>query len=182
MPKALLWFCLAAGLAGPVIAQDRGLTTPVNALGGPSWQTRIERDAASLLPARGVSALLMPALLMPANQSQTVRLLGDYQFTALRLGDTGGLRLTGGLLINLRQNNVLGLLVNDSSNAQPYAGIGYASSGARGDWGFSADLGLAAQGLSSLRLDRLVNGGNGLSVDGSPRLLPMVRLGMNLAF
>lgn len=177
MPKALLWFCLAAGLASPAIAQDRGLTTPANALGGPSWQTRFERDAASLLPARGVSALLMPA-----NQVQTVRLLGDYQFAALRLGNTGGLRLTGGLLINLRQSNTQGLLVNDSSNAQPYAGIGYASSGARGDWGFSADLGLAAQGLGSLRLDRLVNGGNGLSVDGSPRLLPMVRLGMNLAF
>jgi len=178
MPKALLlWVCLAASLAGPVIAQDRGLTTPANALGGPSWQARFERDTTSLLPARGVTALLMPV-----SQAQTVRLVGDYQFNALRLGNTGGLRLTGGLLINLRQNNVQGLLINDSSNAQPYAGIGYTSAGARGDWGFSADLGLAAQGLGSLRLDRLVNGGNGLGLDGSLRLLPVVRLGMNLAF
>ena len=178
MHKALLmWACSAALLAGPADAQDRGLTAQADALGGPSWQARFERDAVSLLPAGGATALLLPV-----NQAQTLRLLGDYQFNALRLGNTGGLRLTGGLLINLRQNNTLGLLVNDSSNAQPYAGIGYASAGARGDWGFSADLGLAAQGLGSLRLDRLVTGGNGLSVDGSLRLLPVVRLGMNLAF
>jgi len=178
MHKALLmWACSVALLAGPAGAQNRGLSAQADALGGPSWQARFERDITSLMPTGGATALLLPV-----NQAQTVRLLGDYQFTALRLGNTGGLRLTGGLLINLRQNNTLGLLVNDSSNAQPYAGIGYTSAGARGDWGFSADLGLAAQGLGSLRLDRLVNGGNGLGLDGSLRLLPVVRLGMNLAF
>ena len=45
-----------------------------------------------------------------------------------------------------------------------------------------ADLGLAAQGLGSLRLDRLLSGGGSPAVDGAPRLLPMVRLGLNLAF
>jgi hypothetical protein len=167
----------AAALSLPASAQDRGLTTSADALGGPSWQSRFERDTLlSALPAQGVTALLMPV-----SQPQTLRLLGDYQFSALRLGNTGGLRLTGGVLINLRQASTLGLPVSESASALPYAGVGYASAGQRGDWGFSADLGLAAQGLGSLRLDRLLSGG-GLGLDGPPRLLPMVRLGMNLAF
>ena len=74
-----------------------------------------------------------------------------------------------------------GQLMGDVSGALPYAGIGYASAGLNGAWGFSADLGLAAQGLGALRLDRLISG-NGLSVDGSLRVLPMVRLGMSLRF
>ena len=48
-----------------------------------------------------------------------------------------------------------------------------------GRWGFSADLGLAANGLGPLRLDRPALS---LGSDGLPRLLPMVRLGMTLAF
>jgi hypothetical protein len=174
----LLLSCSTAALSFSVAAQDRGLALAADALGGPHWQARFERDSVtSLLPASGVTALLMPVA-----TSQTLRLLGDYQFSALRLGATGGLRLSGGVLLNLRQASGLGLLAGEGGSAQPYAGIGYASAGQRGDWGFSADVGLAAQGLGGLRLDRLFNGGTGLSVDGSLRLLPVVRLGMSLAF
>ena len=107
-------------------------------------------------------------------------MFGDYQFSSLRLGDTGGLRLTGGLLINLRTGLSIGSSA-DNATALPYAGIGYSSGSNRGEWGFSADLGLAAPGLASWRLDRLIGGG-GLTVDGAIRLQPMVRLGMNVAF
>jgi hypothetical protein len=99
----------------------------------------------------------------------------------LRLGNTGGLRLTGGVLINLRSTSGVSTGA-DSTSALPYAGIGYSSGSQRGDWGFSADLGLAAQGLGSVRLDRLLNGGSGLGSDTAIRLQPVVRLGMSLAF
>jgi len=176
MRKTWLLGCLATTLALPLAAQDRGLSPPTDALGGPAWQARFERDALSLLPARGVTGLLMPAL-----QTQTLRLFGDVQFSTLRLGDTGGLRLTGGLLINLRASGS-GVVSTDGGSALPYAGIGYASGGLNGSWGFSADLGLAAPGLGSARLDRLLSSGNALGIDSTTRLLPMVRLGMSLAF
>lgn len=162
-------------LAGPLLAQDRGLALASDALGGAQWQSRFEHDT-------GLGSPIDRMLWLPVARAQRLRLLGDYQFSHWRLGDTGGLRLTGGLLINLPSASAPGLRAPDDTGALPYAGIGWASGSLRGDWGFSADLGLAAQGLGSLRLDRLFTNGAGLSVDGAPRLLPMVRLGMNLAF
>jgi hypothetical protein len=161
------------------MAQDRGLLAPAMALGGEFWQARFERDLNS-----SASAQRAMTSLLPTASAQTVRLLGDYQFSRLRLGDTGGLRLTGGVLINLRaassvSNSVIGV---DNASALPYAGVGYASASQRGEWGFSADLGLAAQGLGSIRLDRLLNGSGGLGADGAIRLQPLIRLGMSLAF
>ena len=163
-------------LAGTVSAQDRGLTPAADALGGAFWQARFERDTVSLVVARDAMALGMPT-----TSAQTLRLLGDYQFSTFRLGSTGGLRLSGGLLINLRNSPVIGGL-GDNVAALPYAGIGYSSGSLRGDWGFSADVGLAAPGLSSARIDRLVNPGAAPGADNSARLLPVIRLGMNLAF
>lgn len=158
---------------GAVSAQAQGLIPAADALGGPQWQARFERDQLSLWPERGLTALMLPD-----SQLQRLRLLGDYQFNTLRLGDTGGLRLTGGLLINLRSSNG-GQVQIDANGALPYAGIGYASSAWNGQWGFSADLGLTAQGLGPARIDRLL----GLrAAEGGLRLLPMLRLGVNLAF
>ena len=172
MPKISRWCPLVLALAcGSTAAQQGGLVSPPAGLGGAFWQTRFERD--SLLPTTGLG--------LPSQTAQTLRLLSDYQLSTLRLGQTGGLRLSGGLLINLRPATVPGS-ISDTSSALPYAGIGYASGNVRGDWGFSADLGLAAQGLGSARLDRLFNGNGALSVDGSLRLLPVLRLGVNLAF
>lgn len=175
--RRILWAltCSATLLALPAPAQDRGLALTADALGGARWQSRFEHDA---LPTLGQDR----SLWLPATPPHTLRLLGDYQFNRLRLGDTGGLRLTGGVLVSLRPASTPALLAVDDSSALPYAGIGWAGGSPQGAWGFSADLGLAAQGLGSLRLDRLFTGGTGLSVDGAPRLLPMVRLGMSLAF
>ena len=159
----------------PAQAQDRGLTARADALGGASWQSRFERDAPSALAGRAPLALGSPGLPV-----QSLRLLGDYQFSTFRLGDTGGLRLTGGLLVNIKPAS--SALPEASNGALPYAGIGYSSSSLRGDWGFSADLGLAAPGLSSARIDRLFNSAAAAAADAQPRLLPMIRLGMNVAF
>ena len=170
MRKIHLFLALTAA-ASAVVAQDRGLTAPTNGLGGTYWQARFESDATTLPASR-------PALVLPNFGTRTLRLFGDYQFSKLRLGETGGLRLTGGLLINLRTGLNIG---GNLDAALPYAGIGYSSGNHRGEWGFSADLGLTSPSLASWRLDRLLNGG-GLTVDGAVRLQPMVRLGMNVAF
>ncbi len=153
-------------------AQMRGLTAAPDALGGPVWQARFERDAGAL-PLRGLSTWLLPAA-----APQGMRLLGDYQFSTLRLGQTGGLRLTGGLLLNQRSGGPA-VPAGAIQSAQPYAGVGYASGSLDGRWGFSADLGLAGGGLGPLRLERSV-GSPG--ADMQPRLGTMLRLGMTLAF
>ena len=159
-------------LATAVQAQSRGLTAPPDALGGPVWQARFERDS-NALPLRHLATWLAPT-----STPQSLRLLGDYQFSTLRLGETGGLRLTGGLLLNLRPSTA-GLPASTALSAQPYAGVGYASGSSDGRWGFSADLGLAGYDRNGLRLDRPA-GAPG--ADGNARLGPVLRLGMTLAF
>jgi hypothetical protein len=150
-------------------AQTRGLTAAPDALGGPVWQARFERDT-NALPLPGLTTWLVPA-----TTPQRVRLLGDYQFSTLRLGETGGLRLTGGLLLNQR-THAASLLGGAISSAQPYAGVGYASGSLDRRWGFSADLGLAG---NSVGLDRPAGTP---AADLQPRLGPLLRLGMTLAF
>lgn len=172
MPLLLLSAASAALTSPWASAQTRGLKAAPDALGGPVWQARFERDAGGLPPLQGLLTWLAPA-----GPSQSVRLLGDYQFSALRLGDTGGLRFTGGLLINLHPGSA-GLSAISSVSAQPYAGVGYASGSLDGRWGFSADLGLAGSSLAPQRTDRAAS----LGSDNLPRLLPMLRLGMTLAF
>lgn len=173
LPSLLLIPTALAALttAFSALAQTRGLTAAPDALGGPVWQARFERDA-SALPLPGLSSWLLPT-----TATQALRLLGDYQFSTLRLGETGGLRLTGGLLLNQRGGATN--LTRVIQSAQPYAGVGYASGSLDGRWGFSADLGLAGNGLGALRLDRQAGG---LGIDSAPRLGPLLRLGMTLSF
>ena len=73
---------------------------------------------------------------------------------------------------------------DNTSVAQPYAGIGYSGTGLRGDWGFSAELGLAAQNPgAAAQFGRMFNGGVSLGdTVRDLRLQPMIRLGMNYAF
>lgn len=172
----LCWSLVLAVVTSAAVAQERGLALRPDALGGATWQARFEHDAPNAVSTR--SRLALGTSSAPA---QTLRLLGDYQFSTLRLGGTGGLRLTGGLLINLRPT-AGSTSVTDNTGALPYAGIGYSSGSLRGEWGFSADVGLAAPGLSSARIDRLFNNGSALGIDATPRLLPMIRLGVNVAF
>lgn len=154
---------LAAG------AQMGGLQAAPDALGGPVWQARFERDAQPL-------GWRSASWLLPDRPATRVRLLGDYQFDTLRLGDTGGLRLTGGLLLSL-QAQADGSVSGAGLSARPYAGIGYASGSLDGRWGFSADLGLTGAAGASLRWGRPA-----ADAELQPRLQPTVRLGMSLAF
>ena len=118
----------------------------------------------------------------PGASVQSARLLGDYQLDALRFGQTGGLRLTSGLLLAQRQG--LSTADTETRPAWPYVGPGYSGNGPCGAWGVGADFGMAAQSLgATLRLGRVVNGG--LSVGDALRdlrLQPVVRLGVTYNF
>ena len=167
----------------PAMAGGDGLAMPSNALDTPRWQARFEFDN----PGTHSRALATNWALEQA--PLTGRMLGDYRFDALRFGQTGGLRLTSGVLVNLRGlsgaslGNSTALPSDGNSNTQPYAGVGYSGVGARGDWGFSAELGLAAQNPgAAMQFSRLFNGISLGDTVRDLRLQPMIRLGMNYAF
>lgn len=171
---------IAAAVALPAVAAaGNGLVMRPDALDTPRWQARFEFDqpsaAARLLATNGVLG----------QAPVTGRLLGDYPIDTLRFGQTGGFRLTSGVIVNLRAMAGTGLaFIGDTGTvAQPYAGIGYTGGGARGDWGFSAELGIAAQnpGAAS-QFGRMFNGVSFGDTVRDLRLQPMVRLGMNVAF
>lgn len=166
--RHILLLTLALASAAPLMAQDKGLTATAEALGGPRWQARFESELPLLSLGQGRPEPLLGA--MPS----TLRLLGDYQFNLLRLGDSGGLRLTGGVLISLRPGQGgAGDQRALAQGAMGYAGVGYAFGSQRG-WGFSADLGLTGLAL-----------GNSIGDAAQPRDLrgqPVIRLGVNMSF
>jgi hypothetical protein len=179
----LLAALVVIATALPAFGGGDGLVLPGDALGASRWQTRLELDNPAPL-GRGLAtnwALEQTPL--------TGRLLGDYRFDAMRFGQTGGLRLTSGVLVNLRGFGSIGLgnsttvLADAPSAAQPYAGIGYSGAGVRGDWGFSAELGLSAQNPgAAAQFGRVFNGVSLGDTMRDLRLQPMIRLGMNYAF
>lgn len=159
---------LGLAMGAPLMAQVRGLTATAEALGGPRWQARFESELPLMSLGQGRPAPLLGG--MPG----TLRLLGDYQFNLLHLGQTGGLRLTGGVLINLRQAQ--GAAPDQRATAQNaigYAGVGYAF-GSQNGWGFSADLGLTGLALG--------NSAGDANPQRELRGQPVIRLGVNMAF
>jgi len=166
--------CLGPVCVMPAFAGGDGLVTAPDAL-SPRWQARIEIDT---LPNYGLG----PGVPLGSSSSivQMTRLLGDYRLDSLRLGQTGGLRLTGGLLLNSR----LPIAGADPRGAWPYFGIGYAGNGARGDWGFTADVGLAAQNPGAVgRFGGVFNGRVDLNdALRDLHLQPMIRLGVTYNF
>ena len=163
-------------LTTPFGAVADGLTASPDSLNLSRWQARMEIESTV------VRAQWAPFGLGATPGLQTARLFGDYHLDALRFGDTGGLRLTSGLVLNQRTGS--NAADSDARSAWPYLGIGYSGNGARGDWGFSADVGLAAQSLgAAVRLGRVLNGG--LSIGDALRdlrLQPVVRLGVTYSF
>ena len=156
-------------------ASAQSLKAPPDAFGGHAWTTRVELDARP-------STRLNSAFIAERPGSQSLHFLGDYQFSDWRLGNGGGLRLTSGIIFSARTLTV-SYLENETATALPYAGIGYsASSNTNNSWAWSADVGFTANGLGSLRLDRLLSGSANLSTDGNMRLSPQIRLGMRVQF
>lgn len=165
-----------------------------------NWQARVQLNQ-SLDDGNGSYDARNGSRILSAN------LLGDYYLTGSGLGQgtRGGLRATGGLLVgplslvqsssglalgrgaNLtphlsvgqRSLSLLTAAEREPSMSMSYLGLGYTSYSLRGGWGFSADLGLLANGAPGLRL------GNSAPLDDMSRdvrFKPVLQLGVSYSF
>lgn len=174
---------IAAACASAALAAGNGLMVSPDALDGAHWRARLVLDQPMPLG----SALAANWVL--GSEPLTGRLFGEYRLDDLRFGHAGGFSLTSGVLLNLRRVGAAGVGMtpgfgpDSASVAQPYAGIGYWGGGAHGDWGFSAEFGLAAQNPGAAgQFGRMFNGVSFGDTVRDLRLRPLVRLGMNYAF
>jgi len=190
--------CLLSTAAGAVAGSGQGLSVDADRFAWPQWQTRLQIATEPLNPQL---ASFEGASLRP----RSAALFGDYYVTQPYLGQAGGLRVTSGLVYGTRgamigpgqaappgafgfssqAQSSLGTTPIDSGSETltwPYLGIGYSDTSLRGGWGFSADLGLAAQSfglsraarsLSTLALDDMVR---------DLRLTPVLQLGVSYRF
>ena len=193
-----------AGLAallsclGPALAAD-GLNVAPGTTFGERWAARLSITRATTAHDAPADAGLHRAV--------SARLLGDYFFASPIQGDQAGqsgLRLTSGLFLGprgalfgpaapaLTEPGALTLghrrltatspnVAPDSVLAWPYLGLGYSAGSLRAGWGFSADLGLAAQNAGALSPGRMFSQG----VDEllrDLRLRPVLQLGLSYAF
>ncbi len=156
------------------------------------WQARVAL-AAPALPLLGHFGPPAPGNAM---------LAGDRYFRWGRLGDGGGLRATGALLLGpgalglaapsgvshgemlWRGNGNAGSTDADASGALPYLGLGYSAWWARTGIGVSADLGLTAQRPGqAVRFGRVMQGSEGLDdMLRAMQISPMFQVNLSYAF
>jgi|GEM_PF-710579 len=165
-----------------------------------NWQARVQLNQ-SLDDANGSYDARHGSRLLSAN------LLGDYYLTGsgFGMGTRGGLRATGGLLVGplslvqsssglalgrgasitpylsvgQRSLSLLTAAEREPTLSMSYLGLGYTSYSLRGGWGFSADLGLLANGAPGLRL------GNSAPLDDmgrDMRFKPVLQFGVSYSF
>jgi len=196
-PVAVLWSLFAAA-ASAVAGNGQGLSVDADSFAWPQWQTRLQVATEPITP---MLASFEGASLRP----RSAALFGDYYVTRPYLGQTGGLRVTSGLVAGTRGAVIgpgqatppgtfgfsalarpsLGSAPNDPSGdtlTWPYVGIGYSDASLRSGWGFSADLGIAAQ---SFGLSRAARSLGSLSLDDmvrDMRLTPVLQLGVSYRF
>lgn len=199
------WFlgCLLSVAIGGAVANDghgRGLIVDPEQLAWPALQGRLHLSTEPLPSAvGGIDAV--------AVRPRSAALFGDYYVSRPFFGNTGGMRLTSGVVTGPRgavfgpgqatppgpfafgavsRGGVAGSTLPDvngeSTQTLPYLGIGYSGSSMRGGWGFSADLGLTAQNTGSQRLIKAVMS---QSIDDTLRelrLTPVLQLGVSYRF
>lgn len=150
------------------------------------WQARLSY-ATPTLPLWGQPLAGGPGGLM---------LAGDRYFGWGRLGDSGGLRATGGLLLGpsalpghgandfFWRVGTNGAAESDTTAAVPYLGLGYSAWWARSGLGLSADLGLAAQRPGqAVRFGRVFSGADSLDdMVRAMQLAPMLQVNLSYAF
>jgi hypothetical protein len=177
----------------------RGLVVDPDRLSWPTLQARVQLSTEPLMPS---PSNIEGATLRP----RSAALFGDYYVSRPFFGNSGGMRLTSGLLTGLRgavfgpgQATAPGPFGfstvsrghagstpadanGDGTQTMPYVGIGYSGSSLRGGWGFSADLGVAAQNGGNQRLMRSLMT---QSLDDTLRELrftPVLQLGVSYRF
>lgn len=179
--------------ASPVVGDGLKIAADSSETWSP-WQTRL-----------AVSAPSMSLLGNWTSSSQVgnAMLAGDRYLGWGQLGDGGGLRATGALLLGTNalalaspagatRNEMLwrsntpsqSLVEPDSGAAVPYLGVGYSAWWSRAGVGVSADLGLAAQKpTQAVRFGRVMSGTEGLDdMLHAMQLAPMLQVNLSYAF
>jgi hypothetical protein len=195
-------FCLALTLAAAAPAMA---ASPIAGDGLRISTDRIDDgDDWSPWQARfALSAPALPLLGTPTSPSSVNALLaGDRYFGWGRLGDGGGLRATGALLLGpgalslaapagvshgemlWRGSGSPGLTDPDAPGAVPYLGLGYSAWWAKSGIGVSADLGLAAQRPGqAVRFGRVMQGGESLDdMLRAMQISPVLQVNLSYAF
>jgi hypothetical protein len=189
---------LSLATAGAAAADGRGLVVDPDRLTWPTLQARVQLSTEPLSQAVGIfdSAALRP---------RSAALFGDYYVSRPFFGNTGGVRLTSGVVTGPRgavfgpgQATTPGQFgfssvsrgagptfadaSGDANQTLPYLGIGYSGSSLRGGWGFSADLGLTAQNGGNQRLARAMMSQTLDDTLRELRLTPVLQLGVSYRF
>lgn len=195
----VLGWMLCAVTTGALAADGRGLVVPEQ-LAWPVLQARLQLSTAPVVPALG-------SIDGVALRPRSAALFGDYYVSRPFFGNTGGMRLTSGVVAGPRgavfgpaQTTAPGLLgfsavsrsslvgstfaeVNgETTQTLPYLGIGYSGSSLRGGWGFSADLGLTPQNGGGQRLMRSLMSQSLDDTLRELRLTPVLQLGVSYRF
>ena len=191
------WVLLTTA-ASAVAGSGQGLSVDADRVAWPQWQTRLQVATEPLTP---MVTSFEGASLAP----RSAAFFGDYYVTRPYIGQAGGVRLTSGLVTGTRgavigpgqatppgafgfsaqtRSGLASPLIDAGSDTLtwPYMGIGYSDTSLRGGWGFSADLGLAAQ---SFGLSRAARSLGNLSLDDmvrDMRLTPVLQLGVSYRF
>lgn len=159
------------------------------------WQARLAIATTSSLPLwTGLGA---------GSPTSSALLAGDRYLGWGRLGDGGGVRATGALLLGSSALSLatpagvghgemlwrgigtgIGPNDQDAAGAMPYLGLGYSAWWARAGVGVSADLGLAAQRPGqAVRFGRAFSGAEGFDdVIKAMQISPMLQVNLSYAF
>lgn len=196
--KPWVFGLLSLAMGSAVAAEGRGLFVDPERLAWPALRARMQLSTEPLAAAVGVfeSAALRP---------RSAALFGDYYLSRPFFGNTGGVRLTSGVVTGPRgavfgpgqatAPNPFGFssasrgpgstfadATGEGIQTLPYLGIGYSGSSVRGGWGFSADLGLTAQNGGSQRFARTVMGQTLDDTLRELRFTPVLQLGVSYRF
>jgi len=191
---------LSVAATGAVAGSGHGLMVDVDRVAWPQWRARLQMTTEPLVPA---AALTLDST---AAQPRSAALFGDYYVARPYFGFAGGVRVTSGVVFGprgavmsathaapptaqsfsaLTRPAVAAQLIDtpsEQTQAWPYLGVGYSDGSVGGGWGFSADLGVAAQGLGWARSKRA---SASPSLDDSVRelrLTPVLQLGVSYRF
>lgn len=196
-------FAAVLGASAGAWGAGQGLAIEADRLSWLRWQARVQLNSDAVVTTtlnEQIQAFAVP-------RTRSAALFGDYFVAHPWIGEAGGLRLTSGMLVGQR-----GALLGPSGAAQlisnvaasisrlplsapggadnaaepnltwPYLGIGYSGSSLRGGWGFSADLGMAAQNPSALRFGRMTGSAGLDEWVRDLRLTPLLQLGVSYKF
>jgi hypothetical protein len=191
---------LALALTSAAATDGRGLVVDPDRLLWPSLQGRLQLSTEPLLPTAVGS--IESATLRP----RSAALFGDYYVSRPFFGNTGGVRLTSGLVTGPRgavfgpgqamapgpfgfsavsrgpAGSTMADVNGEGTQTMPYVGVGYSGSSVSGGWGFSADLGIAAENGGNQRLMRSLMSQSLDDTLRELRLTPVLQLGVSYRF